>query len=262
MQLFDFRVNFFKLTFFLPEVSLLLFYSFLKNSQLSSQRFSLSVDNVVLIHALDPHLKILGSERRTRHLIVVELRLVNNSGFESLDGFVRDVILVIDLDQFDKTHQVFHQKFTAHLEVVFFFFSCLTWLWFLIDNLSSVSHNPVPEEDDQTCAYSDDGRGGIIEAFNFIQMVFFELFDFQKSLVELLLSIRTLFLCLFSQGFSLVGLNGGFLFFFSHNSLLCLGVLLIPFDVNHELSDFFVFLFQLRLHIFELYLHLFDFFVS
>jgi hypothetical protein len=117
-----------------------------------------------------------------------------------------------------------------------------------IDDLSSIGHDPVPEKDDQTSADSDDCRGRVVETLDFVQMLLFKLLHFFKSIVELLLGIRTLLFSLLSQCFSLVGLNRSFLLFFSHNCLLLLGIKLISFQALHELNHFLVFLLQLRLH--------------
>jgi hypothetical protein len=168
LQKLDFGIDLFKLSLFLAEVCLLFFDCFFENGQLATERFSLRIDNVVLIHAFDPHLKILGCKGRFGDLVKVELRSGDNSSFQSLHRSIRNIVLVVDLNHLDQTHQILHQKLSAHFEVVFLLFADHTRLRFFVDDLSSVCHDPIPEENDQTSAYSHHGNRGVVKALDFI----------------------------------------------------------------------------------------------
>ena len=178
LKKFYLRINLLKFSFLLPQICHLLLHCLLKNCQLTSKRFSLSVHNVVLIHTFDPHLKIFSSKRWLSDLIKIKLRSCYNSCLQPLNGSIWNVIFIIDLDHLDQTHQIFHQKFTTHLEIILFSSTYNSRLLFFIDNLTTVCHNPIPEKYDQSCAYSNNSNRRVIEALNFIQVVFLQLLDF------------------------------------------------------------------------------------
>jgi hypothetical protein len=175
----DFGVDFLELRFFLTEIGHLLLDCLPEDGEFSAEGFCLGVDDVVLVHALDPHLKVLGSERRFSHLIVVEFWFCYNSRFQFFHGSIGDVVFVVHFDHLYETHQILHQELTTHFKIVFLFLTSHSGLGLFIDDFSSIGHDPVPEEDDQTSADSHDGGRGVVETFDFIQMFFFEFFNLE-----------------------------------------------------------------------------------